>query len=87
VHSAPLMASEFTVTVPLYVVNATGANVTVTPWLPPAAIVPLHAPLNPVGYAMPVTVSVALPLFVIVMVAVAICPIDTLPNARSRSHR
>jgi len=80
--AVPLVLSAFTVTVPLYVVTATGVNVTVTPWLPPAAIVPLHAPLNPVGYVMFVTVSVTLPLLVIVMVAVAVCPVVTFPNAR-----
>jgi hypothetical protein len=45
----PLVLSEFTVTVPLYVVTAVGANVTVTFWEPPAAMVPLHAPLKPAG--------------------------------------
>ena len=45
----PLVASEFTVTVPLYVVSATGANVTVTFVKPPAAIAPDQAPLNPLG--------------------------------------
>jgi hypothetical protein len=45
----PLVLSEFTVTVPLYVVTAVGANVTVTARELPAAMVPLHAPLNPAG--------------------------------------
>ena len=45
----PLVLSEFTVTVPLYVVTAVGAKVTATAFVPPATIVPLHAPLNPAG--------------------------------------
>ena len=46
----PLVMSEATVTVPLYVWRAVGLNVTVTSWLPPARIVPpLQSPLNPLG--------------------------------------
>ena len=45
----PLVASEFTVTVPPYVVADVGEKVTVTGWEPPAAIVPDQAPLKPLG--------------------------------------
>ena len=45
----PLVLSEFTVTVPLYVVSATGENVTVTLVELPAAMLPLQAPVNPLG--------------------------------------
>jgi hypothetical protein len=78
----PLVLSEFTVTVPLYAVTTVGANVTVTARVPPAAIVPLHAPLNPAGYVMLLTVSVELPVLAIVIVAVAVVPVVTLPKAK-----
>jgi hypothetical protein len=42
----PLVLSEFTVTVPLYVVTAVGLKETVSACEPPAGIVPLHAPVK-----------------------------------------
>ena len=40
----PLVLSEFTVTVPLYVVTAVGLKDTVNACDPPDGIVPLHVP-------------------------------------------
>jgi hypothetical protein len=45
----PLVLSEFTVTVLPYVTSTTGAKVTVIPVDAPAAMLPLHAPENPLG--------------------------------------
>ena len=78
----PLAASLFTVTLPLYVINATGAKVTVTFDLLPAAMAPLNAPLKPPGYVMLLTVKVALPALLIVSDAVAVVPVSTLPKVR-----
>src|SRR6185295_12201151 len=64
-----------------------GANVTFTACDAPAAIVPLvklaaYAALILVPTLSEVTVSGAVPLFVIVSVALAFPPTGTLPNAR-----
>ena len=46
---SPLVLSEFTVIVPLYVATVIGENITARLVELPAAMLPLHTPLNPVG--------------------------------------
>jgi hypothetical protein len=79
----PLVLSDVTVTVPLYLCTAVGAKVTVTGCELPAATVPLHAPLKPVGYVIPLTVSTLVPELPIVSVRFAVVPTVTDPNAGS----
>jgi len=78
----PPVASQATVSVPLYVCAAVGVNVTVTVADAPAATVPLVglAVIAAVPVLKPVHVSVPLPLFPIVTVAVALVPTVTLPK-------
>lgn len=80
----PPVASLVTVIVPLYVLAAAGAKVTVALAVPPAGTDPLLglAVMQGVPLARPLQVSVAFPLLLIVRIAVALWPTDTLPKAR-----
>jgi hypothetical protein len=58
-------------------------KVTVTGCERPAATAPLHAPLNPLEYVIPLTASALFPLLLIVSVRFGVVPTVTDPNARS----
>lgn len=64
-----------------------GANLLVTCCDAPAAIVPLvqfgeNTASKPLVNVIPLTASVEFPLFVMVSVAIAVCPTATFPNAK-----
>jgi hypothetical protein len=78
----PLVASEFTIISPPYLITKVGANVTVIFVEFPGGIDPDQLQRNPKGQRMFLTVSVELPLLAIVNVRNEIDPTGTLPKAR-----